>query len=69
MATRNHAVELSDSDYLLLFDDDSRVKSNWISQHFKYLDFFKADISSGVSISIVSSEVPKNYAFLNIPVS
>ena len=37
---RNHAVELSDSDYLLLFDDDSRVKSNWISQHLKCLDFF-----------------------------
>ena len=60
---RNHAVELSDSDYLLLFDDDSRVKSNWISQHLKCLDFFKADISSGVSISIVGAEVPKNYAF------
>ena len=60
---RNRAVELSDAAYLLLFDDDSRVESDWIKNHIKCLDFFNADISSGVSISIVGARVPDNYSF------
>jgi len=60
---RNKAVELSDADYLLLFDDDSRVDVNWISNHLKCLDFFNADISSGVSISTVGAKIPHNYTY------
>ncbi len=60
---RNKAIEFSDADYLLLFDDDSRVDINWISNHLKCLDFFDADISSGVSISTVGARVPDNYSF------
>ena len=60
---RNKAIEFSDADYLLLFDDDSRVDINWISNHLKCLDFFDSDISSGVSISIVGARVPDNYSF------
>ena len=60
---RNKAVELSDADYLLLFDDDSRVDVNWISNHLKCLDFFNADISSGVSISSVGAKIPHNYTY------
>lgn len=60
---RNKAIEFSDADYLLLFDDDSRVDINWISNHLKCLDFFDADISSGVSISTVGARVPNNYSF------
>lgn len=60
---RNTAVKLSKGDYILLFDDDSRVESDWISQHLKCLDFFKADLSSGVSISKVGAKVPANYSF------
>lgn len=63
---RNRAVELSDSDYLLLFDDDSRVESDWIENHLKCIDFFKAEISSGVSISKVGDKVPENYKFFKI---
>ncbi|OAD91203.1 glycosyl transferase family 2 [Aequorivita soesokkakensis] len=63
---RNRAIETSKGEYLLLFDDDSRVEPNWISNHLKCLDFFKADISSGVSISKVGAEVPAHYSFFRI---
>jgi glycosyltransferase involved in cell wall biosynthesis len=63
---RNRAIETSRGEYLLLFDDDSRVEPTWISNHLKCLDFFKADISSGVSISKVGAEVPAHYSFFRI---
>lgn len=63
---RNHAIKKSKGDCLLLFDDDSRVDSDWITNHLKCLDFFNADISSGVSISTVGAEIPANYAFFHI---
>lgn len=63
---RNRAIETSKGEYLLLFDDDSRVEPNWVSNHLKCLDFFKADISSGVSISKVGAEVPEHYSFFRI---
>ncbi len=63
---RNHAIEISKGEYILLFDDDSRVAPDWISNHLKCLDFFNADISSGVSLSAVGAEVPQNYSFFRI---
>lgn len=63
---RNHAIGISKGEYLLLFDDDSRVEADWISNHLKCLDFFKADISSGVSISTVGAEVPAHYSFYRV---
>lgn len=63
---RNKAIKISKGEYLLLFDDDSRVEPDWISNHLKCLDFFKADISSGVSISTVGAETPANYSFFHI---
>ena len=60
---RNNAIKKSKGDYILLFDDDSRVEPNWITNHLKCIDFFNADISSGVSISVVGDTVPKNYSF------
>ncbi|TWO34364.1 glycosyltransferase family 2 protein [Seonamhaeicola sediminis] len=63
---RNWAIQLSKGNYLLFFDDDSRVQTNWITNHLKCLDFFKADISSGVSISKVGDKVPEHYAFFRI---
>ncbi|SRX55330.1 glycosyltransferase family 2 protein [Aequorivita sp. CIP111184] len=63
---RNHAIEISKGEYILLFDDDSRAAPDWISNHLKCLNFFKADISSGVSISTVGAEVPQNYSFFRI---
>ncbi len=63
---RNAAIRKSKGDLLLLFDDDSRVGSDWISNHIKCIDFFNADISSGVSISKVGASVPENYSFFRV---
>ncbi|WP_298533208.1 glycosyltransferase family 2 protein [uncultured Algibacter sp.] len=63
---RNTAVKKSKGDLLLLFDDDSRVAPNWISEHIKTLDYFQSDMSSGVSISKVGAKVPDNYSFFRI---
>lgn len=63
---RNQAIETSDADWLLLFDDDSRVEADWISNHLKCVDFFKATISSGVSISKTGDKVPENYSYFRV---
>jgi glycosyltransferase involved in cell wall biosynthesis len=60
---RNEAIQYSKGDYILLYDDDSLVEHNWIEEHLKVLDFFNADLSSGVSISTVGDEVPKHYSY------
>ncbi|WP_417860796.1 glycosyltransferase family 2 protein [Winogradskyella sediminis] len=63
---RNRAVKMAEGEYILLFDDDSRVDKNWISEHLKGLDFFKADLSSGVSISELGAPTPAHYAYFKI---
>lgn len=45
---RNTAVKSSSGDYIALSEDDVRIKNDWITNHLKCLDFFKADISAGV---------------------
>ena len=60
---RNDAIKSAKGDYILLYDDDSLVENNWIAQHLKALDYFKADLSSGVSISVVGAEVPEHYSY------
>src|SRR5690554_6345933 len=60
---RNKAITNSKGEFLLLFDDDSRVEPDWISNHLKCLDFFDADISAGVSLSVQGAEIPENYSF------
>ena len=63
---RNSAVRISQGELLLLFDDDSRVEIDWITNHIKCIDFFKAEVSSGVSISTVGAKVPENYSFFRV---
>jgi glycosyltransferase involved in cell wall biosynthesis len=60
---RNEAIKSAKGDYILLYDDDSLVEKDWIYEHLKCLDFYKADLSSGVSISTVGAEVPKHYNY------
>lgn len=60
---RNEAIQSAKGDYILLYDDDSLVDPDWIYEHLKCLDFYKADLSSGVSISTVGAEVPKHYNY------
>lgn len=63
---RNTAIQKSKGDLILLFDDDSRIDPDWINQHIKTLDFFNADLSSGVSISTKGAKVPASYAHFGI---
>lgn len=60
---RNRSIQSASGEYILLYDDDSRVDSNWIREHLKCLDYFQCDISSGVSFSTVGDRVPPNYAY------
>ena len=60
---RNEAVQFSKGDYILFYDDDSLVETNWIAEHLKTLDYFDSDLSSGVSLSTVGAEVPKHYSY------
>lgn len=45
---RNTAIIKSSGSFIALSEDDVRVPSNWIENHLKALDFFKAEISAGV---------------------
>jgi|APTNR8051073442_1049403.scaffolds.fasta_scaffold00177_32 hypothetical protein len=60
---RNTAIRMAKGEYILLFDDDSRVEPDWIEQHLGCLDYFNCQLSAGVSISVVGSRVPQNYSF------
>jgi len=60
---RNQAIRNARGELILLFDDDSRVESHWIRHHIQCIDFFKADISAGVSVSAVGAPVPPHYSF------
>ena len=63
---RNRAIETSKSEYLLFLDDDSRIEADWILEHLKCIDFFNADISAGISLSLKGSKVPENYSFFRL---
>lgn len=63
---RNTAIERSKGEYLLFFDDDSRVNEDWILQHLKCLDYFKAHGSSGVSMSTVGDTIPEHYSYFRV---
>lgn len=60
---RNTAIRMAKGEFILLFDDDSRVAAEWIEHHLKCLDYFNCQLSAGVSISEVGSRVPQNYSF------
>ncbi len=60
---RNEAVKSSKGEYVLLYDDDSLIENDWIEQHLRTLDFFDADLSSGVSISTIGAEIPAHYSY------
>lgn len=60
---RNNAVKATDAEYLLFFDDDSRVDADWITEHLKCLDYFNCDISAGVSLAKVGMKIPQSYSY------
>lgn len=60
---RNNAIKNTSAEYLLFFDDDSRVQPDWISEHLKCLQFFDADISAGVSLAAIGQKISKSYSY------
>ena len=60
---RNNAVKSTRSEYLLFFDDDSRVDPDWITNHMRCLDYFSCDISAGVSLAKVGMKIPESYNY------
>lgn len=64
---RNRSIQQSKGEYILLFDDDSRVEANWIESHLKCLDYFNVKISAGVTHTLVGGGIGKkdNYFHLS----
>lgn len=60
---RNAAIKIANGEYILLYDDDSRVEPDWVINHLRCLFYFGVEISSGTSISRLGSKVPDNYSF------
>lgn len=60
---RNTAIQKASGAYILLYDDDSLVDENWITNHLKCIEFFNCEISSGASISVVGGKVPDHYSY------
>ena len=65
-SARNNAIKMASSEFLLFFDDDSRVDNNWIIEHLKCIDYFSADISSGISKPTKGAKIPPNYKYFKI---
>jgi glycosyltransferase involved in cell wall biosynthesis len=63
---RNRCIQMAKGEYILLFDDDSRVESNWISNHLKCLDFFKVKISAGVTHTLVGHGLGKKESYFHL---
>ena len=55
---RNLAIRNARGEYILFFDDDSRIGSDWIKEHLKSIDYFKAvdDVSFFLPFIINFSE-------------
>jgi len=59
---RNTAIEKSEGSIIALSEDDVRIDPNWIENHLRCLDFFKADISAGVFYP-EGSAIPQERSF------
>lgn len=62
---RNSAIKNAKGTLIALSEDDVRVRSDWLTQHIKCLDFFKAHISAGVFYPQGSS-IPKERSFFTV---
>jgi glycosyltransferase involved in cell wall biosynthesis len=63
---RNTCIEIAKGDYILLFDDDSRVERNWISSHIKCLDYFQVSISAGVTNTLVGHGLSAKESYFHL---
>lgn len=62
---RNKAIQESKGEYILLSEDDVRIRTDWITHHLKCLDFFVADISAGVFYPS-NSQIPVSSSFFKV---
>src|SRR5690606_27081073 len=60
---RNTAIEKSEGCIIALSEDDVRINPDWIENHLRCLDFFKADISAGVFFPEGSTIPPERSFF------
>jgi glycosyltransferase involved in cell wall biosynthesis len=44
---RNTAIKMAKGSFIALSEDDIKIQYNWISNHLKAMDFFKAQITTG----------------------
>ena len=62
---RNACLSSASGDLILLFDDDSRVDPDWITNHIRCLSYFNADISAGVTDTIVGHGLSKKESYFH----
>ena len=62
---RNVCLSKASGDLILLFDDDSRVEPDWIMNHIRCLSYFNADISAGVTDTIVGHGLSKKESYFH----
>jgi len=62
---RNVCLSKTSGDLILLFDDDSRVEPDWIENHIRCLAYFNADISAGVTDTIVGHGLSKKESYFH----
>ncbi len=62
---RNACLSKATGDLILLFDDDSRVDPDWITNHIRCLSYFNADISAGVTDTIVGHGLSKKESYFH----
>ncbi|MBX2963391.1 MAG: glycosyltransferase family 2 protein [Cyclobacteriaceae bacterium] len=60
---RNEAILRASGSFIALYDDDSIIEPDWLTNHLRCVDYFRADISAGVSISRIGAKVPDHYSF------
>lgn len=63
---RNRCIKDSKGEYILLFDDDSRVEPDWIENHLKSVDYFKNGISAGVTHTLVGGGLSKRDKYFHL---
>lgn len=61
---RNTCICKAKGEYILMFDDDSRVQPDWITEHLKCISYFGVDISAGVTNTLVGHGLsPKEHYY------
>lgn len=63
---RNICIKEAKGEYILLFDDDSRVETNWITNHLKCLEYFNVKVSAGVTHTLVGHGLGKKESYFHL---